>query len=160
MRRPLIFSLLLAVTLPACDGDSPTNPTLPEGPVTWTELLSRAQSSLEAQTRQVVRTPAAFQTAWDEILEDTPMPDPLPLVDFETDMVLVVGSGEQTTECHEIAITDAVSDGTDITVTVTETGPTTVCVCDDLDASPVEVVRLPRADVVTFVNINVEVCND
>lgn len=161
MRRPLLAALLVAATaaLPACDSDSPTNPPLMEGPVAWTVLLNNVQSALEAQTREVVRTDAALEASWDAILADTPNPDPLPLVDFTSEIVLVVGSGPQLSDCHSITVTSAVSDGADLEVTVTETGPTNDCACNDDESSPVEVVRIPRADQVSFVNVNRTVCN-
>jgi len=155
--------LLLAITtsglLPGCDNDSPTAPTLPEGPVVPVQLYAAQLSGLETQQRQVIRQEAQFEEVWEEIFVDDPMPLELPTVDFSVNMVLVVASGAQPNGCYSIAIDNASADGTDLTVTVTETGPTPVCMCTLEEVQPVEVVQVPRADEVFFTNINVTTCS-
>jgi hypothetical protein len=154
----LLLALSIALILPGCDNKSPTAPALPEGPVEPVPLYASQTSGLIDSQRSVVRTEASFQETWDEIFVDNPAPEPLPTVDFNVNMVLVVASGVQPDGCYSIAITDAFSDGTDLNVTVTETGPTAACMCTQVEVQPVEVVQVPRADEVFFVNINESVC--
>lgn len=153
MRRPLVptLALLLALSIAACDSDSPVAPNLPDGPVSWETLFEALNSFYTESTRQVVRTEATFETAWEDAVGDLmPAPD-RPTVDFQRNMVLVVALGEQPEGCYDIEVTDAFGDGTDLTVTVTETEPTAGCGgCAQVVVQPVEVIRVPRADQVNF----------
>ncbi len=160
MRRLFLLPLLLVLASPGCDGDPPESPTLPQGQLSFTEIAYLPMSGLESQTRQVVRTNDALNAVWDELysLDDEP-PDP-PTVNFDNTMVLVVGSGEQPDDCYEIAVDSVTSDGSDIVVTVTETGPTIVCSCAQVTTSPAQAVTVARADQVTFNNLTAETCND
>lgn len=154
----LLLTLTTVVLLPGCDSKSPTAPTLPEGPVTPVQLLAAQMSGLTMQEREVVRTETVFQEIWDEIMSVSQQPTALPTVDFNANMVLVVASGEQPNGCYSIAVTEASADGTDLSVTVTETGPTADCLCTTIVVQPVEVVQVPRADEVFFTNLTVTAC--
>jgi PrcB C-terminal len=150
-RRALSLALLLSLPVAACNGSSPTVPTLPNGPITLGPPLYAAQNSgITESTRQVVRVQSTFEMVWADVVgAQMPVP-PLPDVDFQRDMVLVVGLGTQPDGCYAIAVTDAFGDGIDLTVTVTETGPTPTCTCALGLVQPVEVIEVPRADQVHF----------
>jgi hypothetical protein len=158
-RRPaLSLTLLLTLPLAACDSDSPTAPELPDGPVTWETLYAADISGLTDSTRQVVRIDSTFESVWEDVAGSTMPPPELPTVDFQRDMVLVVALGEQPESCYAIEVTDAFGDGTDLTVTVTESRPTAACNCLQVVVQPVEVVKVPRADQVDFRTVTAPSC--
>lgn len=142
----IVFSL---VALPGCDSKSPTAPILPEGEVIPVQLYVASTSGITEPERRVVRTDAAYDQLQLDIFGGPPT-EPLPIVDFNRNMVLAVASGEQPLACYSIGITFAESDGTDLSVTVTETGPAVGCSCATVLSQPVEVVEVPRADDVSF----------
>jgi hypothetical protein len=156
----LLVGLLLALTAAACTSDPPTAPSLPEGEVTPVGLYSAANSGLIMAERRVVRQQTELDKLWDDIFSDGSTPADMPVIDFTQTIVLAVAKGEQPESCHTIAITLATSDGSDLTVTVTETGPPTGCGCDPTKVQPVEVVSVPRADHVFFHEATVSACPD
>lgn len=160
IRRGLLVlaALLFALTAPGCDSDSPTAPLLTEGDVTPVELYASSTSGLDQSERRVVRTEAAYDELAMDIFDDDPDAEALPMVDFTRFMVLAVASGEQPEACHSIAVTGATSDGTDLDVTVTETGPTADCMCAASLAQPVQVVSVPRADEISFRTVTATDC--
>jgi len=161
MKRHLQLSALAlaAITLfPSCDGESPAAPSLPDGDVTPFTLHAAPTSGLTMSQRVVVRTEAELATIWEQIFSDVAMPDEIPVVDFNRDMVLVVASGEKPESCNTIEITSAFGDGTDLTATVTETGPSAGCDCAATLSQPVEVARVPRANEVNFLELLATSC--
>ena len=157
---PLLIALLLVLAAPGCTGDSPTAPPLPEGEVTPVQIYSSVNSGLMESERRVVRQQSEYEKLWDDIFSDGSTPADMPVVDFNQTIVLAVASGEQPEICYAIAITQVTSDGSDLTVTVTETGPPTGCGCDPAKAQPVDVVTVPRADRVSFREANRTACPD
>ncbi len=149
-----LAALLMIALMPGCDGNSPTASTLPEGDVPYEVLFSSQESGITDFRRAVIRVDADLQTLWTELGTRAEVP----MIDFNFDMVIAVASGEQPNGCYTIEVTGAVSDGTDLTVTVTEQTPTAVCACTDVVVNPVEVIRLPRANGVTFNNLTVATC--
>ena len=150
-------ALIVLGSSPGCDSDSPTAPTLPEGEVTPTVLYTATSSRLVDPERRVVRTEAAYLELQDDIFGDGPAEE-FPEVNFIQDMVLAVASGEQPEACNSIGITFASADGTDLSVTVTETGPATGCACAAVLTQPVQVVSVPRADEVFFTTVIATAC--
>lgn len=153
-----LIALLAVVSSPGCDGKSPTTPTLPNGEVTPRFLYAASSSGLTDSERRIVRTQAAYEELQAEIFANEPMAEELDEVDFNRNMVLAVASGEQPVACHTISITSASGDGIDLTVTVTETGPTAECLCAAMVSQPVEVVEVPRADEVNFFTATATAC--
>ncbi|MDH3402220.1 MAG: protease complex subunit PrcB family protein [Acidobacteriota bacterium] len=154
LRRPTLLALAAILLIPACDGKSPTAPTLPEGDVPWETLFQSQESGITEFRRDVIRVQSGLEALWNELGTRSE----LPIVDFNVDMVLVAASGEQPNSCYDIEVTAARSDGTDLTVTVTERTPTTICVCPPVVVQPVEVIKVPRADEVFFTNITLASC--
>ena len=156
----LLVAILVLSSTPGCDSKSPTAPTLPQGPVEPAVLYMATNSGLLLQERRIVRQKSEYDALQEDIFGDMPPMEPLQDVDFDRDMVLAVASGEQPVLCHSIGITAASSDGTDLTVTVTETGPPVGCSCTDEPSQPVQVVRVPRADEVIFNTVSATACPD
>jgi hypothetical protein len=155
-----LVALLLVLCVAACTSDPPTAPTLTEGEIMPEELYSSSNSGITESTRRVVRQQTAFEALWDDVFSDGSTPPDQPVVDFNRDMVIAVAAGEQMESCHAIEITRATSDGTDLSVTVTETGPPAGCDCDPTMVQPVLIVSTPRADQVFFREATVTACPD
>lgn len=147
-------ALSMILLMPGCDGSSPTATTLPEGDIPWETLFTSQESGITDFRRAVVRVDADLQTLWTELRTTTEVP----VVDFNVDMVVVVASGEQPEACNSIEVTAVVSDGTDLTVAVSEETPTATCMCAQMLVQPVEVIRVTRANQVFFDNLTVATC--
>lgn len=156
----LVFLLLVLPLAPGCDSKSPTAPTLPDGDVVPFVLYMATNSGLLTQERRIVRQVFEYEELKEDIFGDMPPEEPLADVDFDRDMVLAIASGEQPEFCHSIGITAATADGTDLTVTITETGPPVGCACEAEPSQPVQVVRVPRADEVIFNTVTATACTD
>jgi len=156
----LILTLLVVPLVPGCNSKSPTAPTLPDGDVFPVGLFIATTSGLVESERRLVRDQAAYETLQEDILGDNPDEVVLDDVDFDQNMVLAVASGEQPEACYAIEVTAGQADGTDLTVTVTETGPTTDCICAAMMSQPVHVVQVPRADEVSFFTVSATACEE
>ena len=92
--------------------------------------------------RMVVRDGAAWRTVWAQATSAQPAPPPLPAVDFEREMVLVVGAGKMTPG-DQIHV-DSAGVRRDFFVAVVRT--IVQCRPFPADAYPVEIVRVTRSD--------------
>jgi len=98
--------------------------------------------------RMVVRDGAAWRTVWAQATSAQPAPPPLPAVDFEREMVLVVGAGKMTPG-DQIHV-DSAGVRRDFFVAVVRT--IVQCRPFPADAYPLEIVRVARSDkTATFV---------
>ena len=98
--------------------------------------------------RMVVRDGAAWRTVWAQATSAQPAPPPLPAVDFEREMVLVVGAGKMTPG-DQIHV-DSAGVRRDFFVAVVRT--IVQCRPFPADAYPLEIVRVTRSDkTATFV---------
>ncbi len=98
--------------------------------------------------RIVVRDGAAWRTVWAQATSAQPAPPPLPAVDFEREMVLVVGAGKMTPG-DQIHV-DSAGVRRDFFVAVVRT--IVQCRPFPADAYPLEIVRVTRSDkTATFV---------
>ena len=92
--------------------------------------------------RMVVRDGAAWRTVWAQATSAQPAPPPLPAVDFEREMVLVVGAGKMTPG-DQIHV-DSAGVRRDFFVAVVRT--IVQCRPFPADAYPLEIVRVSRSD--------------
>ena len=92
--------------------------------------------------RMVVRDGAAWRTVWAQATSTQPAPPPLPAVDFDREMVLVVGAGKLTPG-DQIHV-DSAGVRQDFFVAVVRT--IVQCRPFPADAYPLEIVRVRRSD--------------
>ena len=98
--------------------------------------------------RMVVRDGAAWRAVWAQATSTQPAPPPLPAIDFDRDMVLVVGAGKMTPG-DQIHV-DSAGVRQDFFVAVVRT--IVQCRPFPADAYPLEIVRVTRSDkTATFV---------
>ena len=97
--------------------------------------------------RMVVRDGAAWRTVWAQATSAQPAPPPLPAVDFEREMVLVVGAGKMTPG-DQIHV-DSAGVRRDFFVAVVRT--IVQCRPFPADAYPLEIVRVDQISLPQFV---------
>ena len=107
MHRSLMLGLAAPVlmSLAACGlrGGGGASPAAPAAPA-WSALPSTAlvyydnSGGIQDSLRLVVRDAGAFQEIWRQATASQSSPPPVPGVDFEREMVLVVGAGRMTPE--------------------------------------------------------------
>ena len=120
----------------------------PPGLEVLTPVLSTARvyyddgPAFRDSVRMVVRDGAAWRTVWAQATSTQPAPPPLPTVDFEREMVLVVGAGRMTPG-DQIHV-DSAGVRRDFFVAVVRT--IVQCRPFPADAYPLEIVRVTRSD--------------
>lgn len=145
--------LLLAL---ACGGGPPpeSGPTGP-GPLTPLDDTDRLYNDngegITDSVRIVVRDDDALREEWARATRHQSFPAPPPEIDFENDMVIVVGAGRMTPQdrirVDSVGVRelpDAVGDAERVMLVMVRT--IRGCQRLDLDAYPVEIVRVPRFD--------------
>jgi len=156
MPRPTraIATTILLATLAACGGGAPPGALGPEplAPLADADRLYYDNGEgITDSVRIVVRDQGALVDVWSRATSRQTSPAPAPAVDFGSDMVVVAGAGRMTPEDRIRVdsvgvreVTDAVGDGEDVMLVVVRT--TEGCRRFNVDAYPVEIVRVPRFD--------------
>lgn len=124
----------------ACDHSSPTEP---DGAVGFQTVLKATIPGPppDFQGREAVRDQATWQAVWTELQGDNPQPQPLPAVDFNREMVvLVVGPGC----CGNAEILSIAHGRSELVVGAQTQSGTALCVREDFS---VHAVRLSRIEV-------------
>jgi len=141
----------LAFLLAACGGGPPPPPSQqPIAAVTVEERLYYDNSGAYPDSlRLVVRDAQSFSQVWTEATRNQSAPPPRPQVDFESSMVLLVAAGRMTPEdrirvdsvgVRSVPRTDGGREDVLTIVVSTVRG----CGRLEVDAYPVEIVRLPK----------------
>lgn len=149
-----VATTLLTVAA-ACGGSS--EPPGPVGPAPLAplgaadRLYSDNGEGITDSVRIVIRDPGALQDVWTRATRHQTSPVPPPSVDFEEHMVVVVGAGRMTPQdrirVDSVGVrtaTDAQGDSERVLFVRVRT--IQGCQQLNLDAYPVEIVRVPRFD--------------
>lgn len=135
--------LLVPALLVACDDNSPTSPQA--GPIAFETVASASNSGFTAPARRTIRSHQEWAGAWQTLhLGQNPTP-PLPAVDFDQAMVVLVATGSRPNGCFAIDVTDAsvrANGMVELEVTETIAGPG--CACTLAITQPVHAVKVPR----------------
>ena len=147
MRPSLSFLMCGCTLVAACHRGTP-------GMEVLTPVLSTARvyyddgPAFRDSVRMVVRDGAAWRAVWTQATSTQPAPPPLPAIDFDRDMVLVVGAGRMTPG-DQIHV-DSAGVRQDFFVAVVRT--IVQCRPFPAEAYPLEIVRVTRSDkTATFV---------
>lgn len=100
MRVVFRFLILVAVvSAPACRRGAPAPIIVPAGP-SWTAAPAQRvyydnAGGIQDSLRLVVRSTEELRSVWDQATSRQASPPPLPAVDFEREMLLVVAAGRR-----------------------------------------------------------------
>lgn len=159
MSRPIIETLASAafLAMAACGGGPPPAPAGPSGPAPLTpldasdRLYSDNGEGIVDSVRIVVRDQGELRDEWSRATRHQTSPAPPPDIDFEEHMVVVVGAGRMTPQdrirVDSVGIRelpDAM--GNPRRVLVVRVRTIRGCQQLNLDAYPVEIVRVPYFD--------------
>ena len=109
-------------------------------------LLDASYAGFDERTRQVIRTPEAWEGAWRQLHEGrSPVPE-RPAVDFDSSMVVLAAMGSRPTGGYDIQAESVHRDGESLFVVVRETSPGDSCIVTQVFTAPTTAVRVPRAD--------------
>lgn len=139
--------LLLPLLFVACDKNSPTSPV--DSSVPFVTVAKASYSGFSTPVRETVRGTEEWVTVWQTLYAGRgplvgPMP-PLPEIDFDREMVVLVAAGTRRNGCFAIDVTRARLKGNGaVEFEVTETVPGPTCVCTFALTQPVHVVKLAR----------------
>jgi PrcB C-terminal len=135
--RHLVLALCLT-TLGACAARPPA-----DGPQPLMPLAQANYSGAKAAQREVLRSAAAWQKAWDGLQQQRRIAPP---VDFERQMVLFAALGERRTGGYAIEVVRAeVVEGT-LVVHLRETAPKPGALATMALTAPFHAVAVPRND--------------
>jgi hypothetical protein len=101
-------------------------------------------SGYDQPERLVVTDQATWQSVWQTIHATLEPEPPLPVVDFNREMVLVAAMGRRPSGGHAIRLEAAEQDDQAVTVTVRTVVPGAGCVVSQVVTSPVDLARIPR----------------
>lgn len=144
--------LALALGLGACGSKAPAPTTVPLGPVpVQARLLYDNGGGIRDSGQIVLRDAASFREVWQRATSPQSSPPPVPEVNFQSDMVIVV-SGGRMSPSDQLHVDSAgtrrerTPAGQQQTVLAVHYTVTEGCTRINRDAYPVEVVRLRRYD--------------
>lgn len=140
--------LLSALLLAAACSQAPSGPSEPADVAAALPFETLVQRSIPGQAgpvrREVVRDPAAWQSAWAALRAGSDLPAEAPAVDFDREMVVLVAMETQGCVSRVTIRSVARSAGT-LAVSVLEAPPAPHCVCITSER-PIHVIRLERVD--------------
>jgi hypothetical protein len=111
----------------------------------FTRLLSAVTSGFTEPSNLVVRDAGALASAWRTIYDGIPG-NPPPAIDLTQRMVVVLAQGPKNTGGFSIAVDSVTLDPSSVTVRYTATSPGPGCVTTQMTTSPIDVVSVPRSD--------------
>jgi hypothetical protein len=138
----IVLAGVLLATSTACEDHGPTGPG---GSVPFANLYETPYSGIFRARAEVIRDEARWASVWSEIHARQSFVPPLPPVDFERDMLVLVGIGEKTDGCWSVEILELRSGSGQIHVRA-EDRHRTGCFCTQALTQPVQVVRAVRTE--------------
>jgi len=108
-------------------------------------LLSASTSGFDESAELVLRDATAFATAWRTAHNGVAGNEP-PIVDFRSDMVVVLALGTHRTGGYSVRFDRMTTDGSGAIVHYTVTRPGPDCMTTQMITSPLQVVRVPRVE--------------
>jgi len=154
MRAKLLPAALLL--LAACSGGATDpDPRLETSPgeilaPTRLEGMPSHHSGIATEQRRVIRTWAELEAFWAELSHPNPF-GPVPAVDFNSEMLIVTAMGTRPSGGYRVFVESIGSMGSAYTVVVRSVSPGRDCVTPAVITNPVDILRVPIANQVKFV---------
>lgn len=115
-------------------------------PVTFVELDSGTNSGFSEQGNQIIKSQNEYNTAWEKAysnLFNKPKPKQ---VDFETSQLILVAMGEQNSGGHNLKISSAEENNSNIIITIHESKPGNSCITTSVMTYPYQIVSIKKSD--------------
>jgi hypothetical protein len=126
--------------LAACE----ISPAEPGPPIGMTTVFAAQHSGMDLPRTDIIRDRHAWAQSWDEIhARTTPLP-PLPEIDFQRHLLVLVAIGERPNGCYDVEIRSLHRGHGRLWVSAREWVPVPHCVCTQELVQPVHVVRVER----------------
>ncbi len=107
-------------------------------------IYQSGRSGVVKPAQAVVRDSASWRTWWDRIVANRGNKPPLPTVEFDREMVVLVASGRTRANGFKVSIDSVLVGNGRLVVYSTDVGPGSSCVSGSTSNQPVAVVRVPR----------------
>jgi hypothetical protein len=138
------FAVLLSIT-------SCSSPTAPDTTIPVVSVRTDTYTGFTDSARLVIRDQTALLQAWARLLPFADPPPPLPVIDFNQDMLVLVAMGSQPSSGYAISIESAMERGDAATIAVLSISPGQGCASLTVITNPVALIRMARHASVSFV---------
>ena len=142
MRR--LAPILALLVLASCNSDS-SSPTGADGAVPFVTVHKEQSTGIKTRRAEIISRADLWAQAWEEIVSNRSPKPPVPVVDFERNIVILAALGETGDACKSVAIENVERRSGELQVSIKETRPPMSCVCPPVTVQPVHVVSVPRA---------------
>jgi hypothetical protein len=102
------------------------------------------QSGFRDPTHLVIRDRAAWLVAWTALHAGQDSIPPLPVVEFDRELIVLAALGAKPTGGHEIVIASAVEQDGAVVIQLSATAPGQDCMTTQAITTPADVARIPR----------------
>lgn len=123
-------------------------------PITRVAVVEAASDVFPSETTLVLSDEVSWQNLWTAIYANVSPAPPLPVIDFNHDVLLVAATGTCESSGCKANIAGATESAGSVTVYVTFTGPGAGCVPNYTESSQVYIASIPRRGTVHFKVIN------
>ena len=141
MRALVLIAVLLAG---GCNGSS--DPTSPDGPVPFTQVIKQQHSGINQRRAEVIALEGRWTQVWDEIHSNVSPKPAIPRIDFEKELLILAAYGETGDACREVQIEKVDRKNGALEISILDKQRASNCpVCPPVVAHPVHVVSVARA---------------
>jgi len=121
-------------------------PSLTGTPLPLTRIAASYYYGFYTATVLIVRDPSSWRDLWYHLYSPYNEVPPLPAIDFTTEMIVAVASGEHPTAGYDVLLTAAALDRGVVVVQALERSPGTDCVTAQVLTHPIDLARLPKRE--------------
>ena len=120
--------------------------------IEFSVIKSGTNGGFTTKHNEVITSNEEFRKVWDRALLNMMDKDPLPEIDFENKMIILVAMGQQTSGGHKIEVV-GVQNATDgVGITILEFKPGKKCITTDALAFPFQLIEIAKSEKqVTFI---------
>lgn len=137
--------LLLAITL-SCKNTKQTTQSTPVSypiAIVFDEITQGDNGGFMSKKNSIINTPEEFDEVWNEAFSNFMNKPPLPKINFETKLVLLIAMGEKTNGGYSIQVASVTENENDVTVIIQETIPGPTCMTTSAMTYPFQLIEIP-----------------
>lgn len=144
MKNKLFLSLIL--TLLSCKNTQKTVEVTFPKTVQFSELTKNDNSGYMEKKNLIIASTEAYDEAWNELFSNFMKKPPVPAINFETSMVILVTMGEKTNGGYSIHVKSITENEKDVVVLIEERIPAKNCMTTSVIVYPAQLIELPATD--------------